>query len=53
MKYVLYLLLCEGGCASNMLGIGPGLVSMSPLLINFCLTMLTLCVICFIGLLFL
>ena len=38
MKYVLYLLLCKGGCASNMLGIGPRLVSMSPHLINCCLT---------------
>ena len=34
IKYVLYLRLCGGGCVSNMLGIGPGFVSMSPLLRN-------------------
>ena len=34
IKYVLYLRLCGGGCVSNMLGIGPGFVSMSPLLSN-------------------
>ena len=32
IKYVLYLRLCGGGCVSNILGIGPGFVSMSPLL---------------------
>ena len=31
MKYVLSLLLCDGGCVLSMFGIGPGLVSMSPL----------------------
>ena len=30
MKYVLFLLLCGGGCVLSMSGIGPGLVSMSP-----------------------
>jgi hypothetical protein len=30
MKYVLFLFLCEGGCALNTSGIGHGLVSMSP-----------------------
>ena len=30
MKYVLSLLLCDGGCVLSMFGIGPGLVSMSP-----------------------
>ena len=33
IKYVLYLRLCGGGgCVSNILGMGPGFVSMSPLL---------------------
>ena len=31
MKYILLLFLCEGGCVCNMLGIGPGFVSISPL----------------------
>ena len=31
MKYVLFLFLCVDGCACSMLGIGPGLISMSPL----------------------
>ena len=30
IKYVLFLLLCDGGCVLSMFGIGPGLVSMSP-----------------------
>ena len=30
MKYVLFLLLCGGGCMLSMSGIGPGFVSMSP-----------------------
>ena len=30
IKYILFLLLCDGGCVSSMFGIGPGLVSMSP-----------------------
>ena len=30
IKYVLFLLLCGGGCVLSMSGIGPGLVSMSP-----------------------
>ena len=34
MKYVLYLHLCGGGCASSMFGMGPGLVSISPFLNN-------------------
>ena len=34
IKYVLYLCLCGGGCVSSMLGMGPGFVSMSPLLSN-------------------
>ena len=53
MKYVLYLLLCEGKCASSILCIGPRLVLMSPLLISCCLVMLTLYIICFVGFLFL
>ena len=35
IKYVLYLHLCGGGCASSMFGMGPGLVSISPLLSNY------------------
>ena len=31
MKYMLALFLCVGGCVCRMLGIGPGLGSMSPL----------------------
>ena len=31
MKYVLFLFLCGVGCAFSMSGMGPGLVSMSPL----------------------
>lgn len=31
MKYNLHLFLCVDGCVCIMLGIGPGLVSMSPL----------------------
>ena len=31
MKYILFLFLCVDGCACSMLGIGPGLISMSPL----------------------
>ena len=34
IKYVLYLRLCGEGCVSNILGIGPGFASMSPLLSN-------------------
>ena len=30
MKYILALLLCIAGCVCSMLGIGPGLDSMSP-----------------------
>ena len=30
IKYILFLLLCDGGCVLSMFGIGPGLVSMSP-----------------------
>jgi hypothetical protein len=30
IKYILFLLLCDGGCVLRMFGIGPGLVSMSP-----------------------
>ena len=32
IKYVLYLHLCGEGCVSNILGIGLGFASMSPLL---------------------
>ena len=32
IKYVLYLCLCDGGCVFSILDMGPGLVSMSPLL---------------------
>ena len=32
IKYVLYLRLCGVGCVSSMFGIGPRLVSISPLL---------------------
>ena len=35
IKYILYLRLCGGGCASSMFGMDPGLVSISPLL-NSC-----------------
>ena len=31
IKYVVYLRLCGGGCVSNILGIGPGFVSISSL----------------------
>ena len=31
IKYLLLLVLCGGGCACRMFGMGPGLVSMSPL----------------------
>ncbi len=31
MKYCLHLFLCVGGCFCRILGMGPGLVSMSPL----------------------
>ena len=31
IKYVLYLCLCGRGCVSNILGMGLGLVSISPL----------------------
>ena len=31
MKYILFLFLCGVGCVFNMSGMGPGLVSMSPL----------------------
>ena len=31
IKYILFLFLCVGGCLCSMLGMGPGLVSMSPL----------------------
>ena len=34
IEYVLYLRLCGGGCVSNILGMGPEFVSMSPLLSN-------------------
>ena len=34
IKYVLYLCLCGGGCDSNIFGMNPGLVSISPLLSN-------------------
>ena len=30
IKYILHLFLCVGGWACNKLGMGPGLVSMSP-----------------------
>ena len=30
IKYVSYLCLCGGGCISNILGMGPGFVSISP-----------------------
>ena len=33
-KYLLHLFLCVDGCACSMLGMGPGLVSMSPLRIS-------------------
>ena len=32
IKYVLYLRICGGRCAFSMFGIGPGLISISPLL---------------------
>ena len=32
IKYVLYLRLCGDGCVSSMFGMGPRLVSISPLL---------------------
>ena len=35
IKYVLYLRLCGGECVFSMFGMGPGLVSISPLL-NCC-----------------
>ena len=31
MKYLLHRFLCVDGCVCRMLGMGPGLVSMSPL----------------------
>ena len=31
MKYILHLFLCVDGCVWRILGMGPGLVSMSPL----------------------
>ena len=31
MKYLLHMFLCVGGCVCRTLGMGPGLVSMSPL----------------------
>jgi hypothetical protein len=31
MKYILFLFLCEVGCACSISGMSPGLVSMSPL----------------------
>ena len=31
MKYILFLFLCGVGCACSISGMGPGLVSMSPL----------------------
>ena len=34
IKYVLYLRLWGGGCLSNIFGMGPRVVSISPLLIN-------------------
>ena len=33
IKYVLYLCLCGGGCVSNILVMGPGFVSISPLIV--------------------
>ena len=30
IKYLLYLFLCVDGCVCRILGMGPGLVSMSP-----------------------
>ena len=34
IKYLLHLFLCVDGCSCRMLGIGPGLVLMSPLIIK-------------------
>ena len=34
VKYILHLFLCEGGCVYNILGMGPGFVSISPLSIS-------------------
>ena len=31
IKYILFLFLCGAGCVCSMSGMGPGLVSMSPL----------------------
>ena len=31
MKYILLMFLCVDGCVCSILGMGPGLVSMSPL----------------------
>ena len=50
IKYVLYLRLCGGGCVSNILGIGPGLVSMSPLLSN--INVFVKCVVIRLGVMF-
>ena len=59
MKYILFLCLCVGGCVCNRLGMGPGLVSMSPLrrssrwVENFCCGMsfsfMGLVVVVFVG----
>ena len=34
MKYILHLVLYDGGCVCSRLGMGPGFVSMSPLRIS-------------------
>jgi hypothetical protein len=39
MKYILALFLCVAGCVCRMLGIGPGLDSMSPHFSNSSLLM--------------
>ena len=39
MKYMLALFLCVAGCVCRILGIGPGLGSMSPHLSKFSLLM--------------
>jgi len=39
MKYMLALFLCVAGCVYRMLGIGPGLDSMSPHFSNYSLLM--------------
>ena len=66
MKYILFLFLCAVGCACSMSGMGPGLVSMSPLrrsrrcsksfflygmfFLFFCV--LYWCLVCFMGIKF-